>query len=123
MYQLTISEGFQSRKISNAITIHNADRRLSSTVNSFDLSNVVINKRRSTTSLESISENDKRATEPTALPMLIDTAELSDEDRKYLMAIEEQKKKREEILRQKEWKRDNEVILMELPLSFCFFLC
>lgn len=44
--------------------------------------------------------------------MSIDTGEMSDDDKKYLMAIEEQKKKREEVLRQKEWKRDIDVMLL-----------
>lgn len=105
--KLTISEGFSSKKVSNTITTYNGNRRLSSSVNSLDFSSMVINKRRSTTSLESINETDKK--ELTELPMVIDTGEVSHDDKAYLLAIEEQKKKREEILRQKEWKRDIEV--------------
>ncbi|XP_037025807.1 uncharacterized protein LOC119067129 isoform X2 [Bradysia coprophila] len=98
-------EGFTSATASN--TDRNGSTQLSTAVSNSYFNNVVINKRRSTTSLETISKIDKKATEP-ATPMSIDTGEMSVDDKNYLMAIEEQKKKREEVLRQKEWKRDME---------------
>lgn len=45
--------------------------------------------------------------------MSIESEEMSDEDKNYLLAIEKQKLKREELIRQKDLKRarENEVIL------------
>ncbi|KAG4075667.1 hypothetical protein HA402_003492 [Bradysia odoriphaga] len=100
-------EGFPSA--TTLYTNRNGSTKLSTTVSSSYFNNVVINKRRSTTSLETISKIDKKTTDPAMeVPMSIDMGEMSDDDKNYLMAIEEQKKKREEVLRQKEWKRDME---------------
>ncbi|KAG4071097.1 hypothetical protein HA402_013411 [Bradysia odoriphaga] len=92
--------------VSRTVTVNPEFEGFSSPVSRSYFNSVVLKPRRSTTSRVTICKSVRKATGATApLSMIVDTGEVTNDDRKYLMAIEEQKKRRERVLREKERKR------------------
>ncbi|XP_037043727.1 uncharacterized protein LOC119079753 [Bradysia coprophila] len=92
--------------VSRTVTVNPEFEGFASPFSRSYFNSVMLKPRRSTTPRVTICSSVRTALEQTApLPMVVDTGEMTDDDRKYLVAIEEQKKRRERVLREKERKR------------------